>query len=467
MRRFKHFRPLPRPLAATAALATVVGLIASAAASAATVHVVRGAGFGHGIGMSQYGAYGLAQNGYDYTRILKHYYRGTELGMASSRPVRVLLQASDPYVRFRGATRATGGRTLDPTVTYLVRRASGGRLALYDGDGRKEATFRAPLVVNRGGKPLRLMGPAINGVSSGLYRGSFELHPGTAGGVTAVNSLPIDRYVQGVVASEMPSSWHYDALRAQAIAARTYALGTRKSDSSTFDQYPDTRSQVYYGVTGETARTNTAVRQTSNEIVTYDGNVATTFFFSTSGGRTENIEFSFVGAEPKPWLKSVDDPYDDISPKHRWRFRFSNARLDALLGAPGKLRKVRVLQRGKSPRIVRARVHGSGGYTDLTGSQIRARLGLPDTWAHFSRVSTVQASGGARSAALSLRLAGEISPAPRSRELTLQRQAGPGRWEHVSRLRTSRHGYYTVAVPSRGIYRVRAGAIVGSAVRVR
>ena len=86
-------------------------------AHAAKTVVVRGAGFGHGIGMSQYGAYGFAQQGFDYKRILRHYYRDTDLGRAPSRNVRVLLQASDRFVRFRGATRGPGGRTLSRSTT--------------------------------------------------------------------------------------------------------------------------------------------------------------------------------------------------------------------------------------------------------------------------------------------------------------------------------------------------------------
>src|ERR671917_7038 len=92
----------------------LLALLAPPAAQAATTHVVRGAGFGHGIGMSQYGAYGFAQNGYGFGRILAHYYRGTKLAEAPSRPVRVLLQASSPRVRFRGVTSAPGGRRLSP-----------------------------------------------------------------------------------------------------------------------------------------------------------------------------------------------------------------------------------------------------------------------------------------------------------------------------------------------------------------
>jgi stage II sporulation protein D len=382
-----------RPLTKAALLASTAAATAVAvapAASGAPVQVVRGAGFGHGIGMSQYGAYGMAQEGWSHRRILRHYYKGTKLGQAPSRPVRVLLQASDPYVRFSGATRGPGGMALSPGVTYVVRPA-GGRLALYGADGKRVGTYRAPLSVSRGGKPLRLLGPAIQGVTSGRYRGSFDLYPGSSGGVTAVNALPIDDYVQGVVASEVPASWDAGVLRVQAVTARTYALTTRKT-GDIFDQYPDTRSQMYKGVGAETSSTNAAVRRTAGEVVTYKGQPATTFYFSTSGGRTENIENSFIGAPPKPWLKSIDDPYDSISPKHRWTVRFSNARMGALLGSPGKLKRVEVLQRGISPRVVRARVYGANGSVVLTGPQIRARLGLDDTWAYFSRVGSARAA---------------------------------------------------------------------------
>ena len=165
---------------------------------------------------------------------------------APSKPVRVLLQASDPYVRVRGASRGPEGERLNPTVTYVAKPASGGRVSLT-GKGKKVGTFRSPLRLSSA-KPMRLMGRAINGLSSGTYRGAFELRGGAGGGVTAVNALPIDDYIKGVIAAEMPSSWHPQALRAQAVTARTYALSTSKTSGGVFDQYPDTRSQVYRGV---------------------------------------------------------------------------------------------------------------------------------------------------------------------------------------------------------------------------
>ena len=165
------------------------------------------------------------------------------------------------------------------------------------------------------------MGPALNGVSGGLYRGDIEVRV-DGGGVTAINEIDMDSYLRGVVAGEMPSTWPLEALKVQAVAARTYALATRKTDGA-FDQYPDTRSQVYRGVTGESVRSDAAVSDTTGRIVTYDGLPAVTYYFSTSGGHTENVEFSFVGSLSKPWLVGVPDPYDTQSPYHRWQLSFS------------------------------------------------------------------------------------------------------------------------------------------------
>jgi len=454
------------PVTATALLLLVLPPSAHAASSV----VVRGAGFGHGIGLSQYGAYGYAQKGFSYKSILARYYRSTTLGSAPERPVRVLLQASVPSVRFTGAAVANTTKRLNPTVTYKVTSASGGRVKL-SGGGKSAGTFAAPLRVERRGRALRLMGKAINGVSDGTYRGALELRAGTAGGVTAVNSLPLDEYVQGVVAGEMPAGWAMAALQAQAVAARTYGLATRKSDG-VFDQYPDTRSQVYRGMSSETPRSNEAVQSTASQIVTYAGVPAVTYFFSSSGGLTENVENSFVGSEPKPWLKGTADPYDGISPKHRWRFRFSPSAIGAKLGAPGRFRKVRVIQRGTSPRIVRARVYGSRGTRLLTGPQIRARLGLYDTWAYFTGVSTSQVKRGrgpraaGASAAAFPEIAGSFDPAPRGRRLLVERRTGK-HWARISEVEVGGHGRYRSTVSTAGVYRVRSGSVAGPPVRIR
>src|SRR5262249_6544784 len=149
--------------------------------------------------------------------------------------------------------------------------------------------------------------------------------------------------------------------------------------------HADSRSQVYRGPGYETARTNAAVAATAGQIVTFRGRPAITYFFDSSGGRTENVENAFPGSPPAPWLRGVLDPYDR-GPLHRWKlalpFAAAGARLHGL--TRGSFEGIEVLSRGFSPRIMRAYVLGSKGPTAIGGPQLAARLGLYDTWAYFS-----------------------------------------------------------------------------------
>jgi stage II sporulation protein D len=452
-------------LTLTGALAVLTAALP--AAQADVRHVIRGAGFGHGIGMSQYGAYGFALEGSGYADILAHYYKGTQLTSAPGAPVRVLLQPVDPYIRVQGVTRANG-RVLSYDKTYIAR-PSGSRILVTRSGGKRVARFAAPLRF-KGPDAVRLLGPALNGVGSGLYRGVIEVvHEG--GGLTAINELDLDTYVRGVVAGEMPSSWPLEALKAQAVTARTYALATRKT-TGLFDQYPDTRSQVYRGVAGESVRSDAAVAQTAGRVLTYGGEPAVTYYFSTSGGHTENVEFSFVGSLAKPWLVGVPDPYDAQSPYHRWEVPTTAARLDSALGAPGRFKQVKVLDRGVSPRVVRARVIGTSGSAVLTGPQIRARLGLRDTWFTFVRARTsVSRARSARPASwgprlVSPALVGSYTPAPKRRVLIVERR-GMGRWKRIGKVRTTKAGRYRMEIGRAGVYRLRSGRVAGPHVRVR
>ena len=225
------------------------------------------------------------------------------------------------------------------------------------------------------------------------------------------------------------------------------------------------------------------MRATAGEVLRYGGEIATTFFFSTSGGMTENVENSFYGP-PRPYLKGVEDPYDDGSPKHRWRFSFSQRQMQARLAGlvKGRYRAIRVVKRGVSPRIVWADVVGSRGSTRVRGATLRWRLGLNDTWAYFSRLRTVASTrpAGARAAGVggvdhgwlgrlmpARAVWGEVDPAPRRGAIVVERRDRRGEWRAVRRGRTSASGAYHVAVPSPGLYRVRAAGATGPAVRVR
>src|SRR4051794_20835218 len=470
-------------------LACVLCCVAAvpAPASAASRFVIRGAGFGHGVGMSQYGAYGFALHGVGYRDILAHYYTGTSIGRVDTgREVRVLLQSPRGKASFAGASRA-GDRRLDPTRTYFVRGRGGDFVDLLSASGRRLARFGAPLrVVGPGALTLR--GRAGNGRVNGAYRGALEFTPGTFGGINAVNAVKLDDYVQGVVPVESPATWPLEALKAQAVAARTYAITT--SRGGFFDQYPDTRSQVYAGVGAEQPASNQAVAATRGEVVTYGGQPVVTYFFSTSGGQTENVENTPLGAEPKPWLRSVDDPYDNLSPKHRWgpiRMSLPTARRKLRGLVKGRFRGIRVDQRGASPRIMAADIVGSRGSTRVNGATLRARFGLFDTWAYFTSISSGEEpapdqppadpfTGGAQPPSLLSAtlprpvrhgaLRGRIVPAVRGEPLAVER-LGAGGWVQAGVARVGRGGRYRFRVPAAGTYRVRSGDVTGPAVRVR
>ncbi len=214
----------------------------------------------------------------------------------------------------------------------------------------------------------------------GTYRGKLVARE--AGGLMVVNKVGLDDYARGVVANEMSPSWPKAALRAQAVATRSYALSS--AGGRGFDVYDDARSQVYEGKGSETRATNRAVDSTSDEVLRYHRKVITAFFFSTSGGQTESVQYAF-GSSPVPYLVSVNDPYDGVSPFHRWKVRYSQREMESRLGGlfRGRLKKIRVTKTGDSPRIVRARVVGSRGSSRTSGATLQARLGLMSTWARF------------------------------------------------------------------------------------
>ncbi|WP_148261047.1 SpoIID/LytB domain-containing protein [Conexibacter woesei] len=358
-------------------LALGVAGTTAATASAQQRLVVTGAGFGHGVGMSQYGAWNMAMKGAKHGAILKHYYRGTQLGRTprSAATVRVLL-AEPLTVTFSGATRA-GGTVVSAGTTYSARIDGG--TVVVDGGGR-EVRVAAPARISGRG-PLQV------GVL-GRYRGALELRPAEddASAVQVVNAVGLEDYVRGVLADEMPGSWAIEALKAQAVAARTYSITTNK-DGPGYDHYADTRSQMYGGVAAESARTDLAVAATRERVVTYRGRPVATYFMASSGGRTESAANAF-GSEPQPWLVSVADPADRFAanPYRSWTRTFTLAEAERRLGdlVQGSLRAVEVTVRGDSPRVLRARVVGTDGSTTTDGATLRARLDLPDTWARFT-----------------------------------------------------------------------------------
>jgi stage II sporulation protein D len=351
-------------------------LLPAADADAKARFRISGAGWGHGVGLSAYGAYGYAKHGKDYRAIAKHYFKGTKIGkVKQGRSVRVLLGTAGS-VSFSGSRRACG-RDLKPSGTYRAV-LSGRSVRLQSGAGKTLA---------RCGKTLDARGSkgAIKIGGFGSYRGDL-VAAADGGTLYVINSVSLEGYIRGVLPNELPASWPMEALKSLAVTAR--ALAVTSDRGALFDVYDDTRSQVYGGFGTETKRTNRATKETSRQVVTYNGKPIVGYYSSTSGGKTENIENAFPGASPVPYLKGVKDPYDDTSPYHRWRVTMSRGEMQAKLGdlVKGRLRGIKVVKRGFSPRIVRAKVLGTGGSTGVTGTDLQVRLGLRSTWMKFKKL---------------------------------------------------------------------------------
>jgi stage II sporulation protein D len=347
-------------------------------ASAAVSWIVHGRGFGHGVGLSAYGAYGYAKEGKGYRFILGHYYTGTSLGMLEkTRIVRVLLDISPGDVEFSGAASACGIR-LDAGRSYEAHR-TGRAVVLRSSGGKRLANC---------GRKLRAAGAGkVTIAGQGTYRGALETVPteSEAGSLNIVNALAIEQYVKGVMSNEVPPSWPIEELKAQSVAIRSIAI-TGDVGGNGFDLYSDTRSQVYEGLESEYARTNDAANATKGQVVMYGGEIAQTLYSACSGGHTESAVNVF--GSPVPYLIGVPDPYDYHCPLHKWTLEFTGPEISSRLGGylKGKLKQVVITKTGVSPRIITAKLIGTGGVSTVTGSELSVALGGYDTWMKFQKV---------------------------------------------------------------------------------
>ena len=399
--------PVPRLRAALAALATalllVTGLAVAPLASPAgaqegpTTMTFTGRGWGHGRGMSQWGAQGYATSfGWTHRQILDHYYGGTTMGSRPDATMRVRLISQDgkPTVvaidagtlllRTPSGTLATGLRAV-----RLTRQADG-KLLVEQGTGCSGtwtpvagATGHAHVAAVResGGEPLRLC--RDNGAST-WYPG--ELHGVVTGDTQrTVNVTSIESILSGVVPRESPASWHIEALKAQSVAARSYALAGDTRHQPYADTCDTTLCQVYAGWfhqnpgAAKTAttdpRTDAAIAQTAGQVRVHgSGAIARTEFSSSTGGWTAGGTFP-----------AVEDRGDSISPRHTWKLTVDMSRVEAQYGKGGRLTEVSVVRRNglgaDGGRVLTARLAFSNGTTaEVSGNALRSAAGLYSDW---------------------------------------------------------------------------------------
>jgi stage II sporulation protein D len=417
------------------------------------VFVINGRGWGHGVGMSQWGANGFARKGWTYDRILAHYYRGTTIGGAPLSKVRVLLAAGKRRLDLASAApfrvKDTSGK---------VRALPAGPLALGPGlkvrpkGGKRKIALQPPLTFLPGQEPLRL---------GRRYRGSIRVDV-QKGRLRAINVLGLEQYLYGVVPSEVPDDWPAEVLKAQAVAARSYAVATRKTDGD-FDLYPDVRSQVYRGIDEEVETTSAAVDDTAREVLTYGGEVALTYFFSTSGGKTASVTDVFVGSKPIPYLVSVDDPYDSLSPHHVWGpLVFPVGRLQKAIKAPGRLTDVRTTV-NRSARVSTVTGVGTLGQVTMRGSDVRRVLDLRSTW---FRVGVLALPVPTKPIAFGS--AGKLTGTARGlAKVVLEQQSG-ATWRAVAQVQPVSGGAFTVTVrpTTTALYRLASGTARTAPTRV-
>jgi len=341
--------------------------LASPASSGAVTWQVRGGGIGHGIGMSASGADGMRLRGYKNRPLPRQEHgRIQRPKLKKQRNIKVLLDVdSTPW--FSGARWACG-RKLLPRLTY---GAALGRSGIY--------------LKGAGGKPLKKCGRVLRTEANesvvfkglGHYRGGVEITRG-GGSLYVVNNVPVNLYCRGVLANEIIPSWPLETIKAFALAARSIGLSSKGTHTG-FDVYPDTRSQVYGPISSEYPQTNRGCAKTANQVLMYGGKVAVALFSASSGGHTENVENVWFG-DPVPYLRGVPDPWDKVSPYHRWTYSYTPARMNSLLSSyvSGRLKKVQITKYGVSKRVIWARLYGTGGVTRIRGDSLQYALGLPD-----------------------------------------------------------------------------------------
>lgn len=412
--------------AAAVAVLLVAGFVSPSAAHADATFAVSGRGWGHGIGMTQYGAMGYANQGKTYDWILAHYFQHTTLATRSELTVKVDLDAAKAARsswRIAAASSsatltvsdyANGAHSVEVTrgTTVWITFSGGGavlRKDRYDSAAKKHvagsvvATFPGSAVASTGpakDSKVRILGTSGPFSQSNIaWRGQIRFTPVTTTG-HAIDYVPMEQYLRGVVPRESPSSWPVEALRAQAVAARSYAYDAASSGSVL---WCTTMSQVYNGAddgssSHESAKTDAAVLATADKFVVYGSKVVQAFFSSSSGGRTANIEDVWLGSSPQPYYTSVADA-DDVggNPNYRWSLSSMSG---ATLGAKirdydnGSSNKDALDYSAKSPATLASVTldAGSSGFVrhvtlkwstgasfTITGSTFRTILGLKST----------------------------------------------------------------------------------------
>ncbi len=384
-------------LGATLLAASISTAAPSTASRRAEVYAVAGPstitltghGYGHGHGMSQYGAEGAARQGMTWQQIIGFYYPGTSWGeLRGTISVWLTGDTTDDVVvaaqpgltvtrlvpRKRWTLPAKGARQ------WRITPLAGGRSQVQfakTGRWRTWKVFGGDAEFAAAKKRLTLLTPSGPRTYRGRLRSASPVPGGTAR--DTVNILSMESYLRGVVPLEIPASWSPDAVRAQAVAARTYAAAERSHPNARHYQICDTTAcQVYGGLGAEHPAATQAIRDTARQGLTYDGRPAFTQFSSSSGGWTS--------AGSAPYLVAQEDPYDgwEGNGVHDWTMTVNDAALERRYPAIGDLTSIEIAGRDGNGdwggRVQDMALVGTRGRAAVTGDTLRSILGLRSSW---------------------------------------------------------------------------------------
>lgn len=369
--------------------ATVMAVLLVGPASLPPVHAaqavdsvtLQGRGYGHGHGLSQYGAEGAARQGLGWKKIVRFYYPKTSFAQQSGK-VRVLVTADtsdDVVVRARsGLVGREVGKdarswTLDRPDVNRWRIAPGAKNRLQfkaDGVWKTKISSAKDLEFAAQGAPMRLVLPE----GSASYRGVLRAVNGDS-----VNILGLEAYLRGVVPEEVPALWHPNAVRAQAVAARTYAAFLMQADEHPHYDLCDTAyCQVYGGADAEHEASDAAIAATKGVVVVKGGAPIFSQFSASNGGWSSAGSRSYLVAQP--------DPYDawDGNPHTKWKVSVDASAIEGTWPSIGRLTGVKVTVRDGNGtwggRAVTVKINGSKDSVSVSGERFRSALGLRSTW---------------------------------------------------------------------------------------
>lgn len=365
------------------------GSVPAASAAGPDTVTISGSGWGHGKGLSQYGAKGAAEHGLSAAQILDFYYPGTQMAQSGG-SVKVLLTgdtSSNVVVKDRARLKV---RSLANAKSWKLEKRAARRWKLTPRGGdtkvsvktkghrwRKVRVVPGQAEFKAKGGTLKLYVPG----GSAEYRGRIRsIVPADGRGRDTVNVVNVEKYLRGVVPSEMPASWHPQAVQAQSVAARTYAIYERdNTDRGPFDVYDTTQSQVYRGVGVEQRGSNAAISATARQVRTYDGKPAFTQFSSSNGG--------WIAPGSLPYQVAKQDPYEAASgnPNNSWEVTLSDDVIEAQFPGVGDFQRFEITPTANpnaGGRVSSVKIVGASRSTSLTGDQFRVRFGLRSTLFH-------------------------------------------------------------------------------------